>query len=91
MRLEGWHLIIIVLVLLLCAAPKLPGMARILGRSMAISKSEVRELKKSGTTDAEASSGPFKGPVAAGPKSTVTDSRTVHGPGVRSPNGRNGS
>ena len=86
MRLEGWHLIIIVLVLLLCAAPKLPGIARNLGRSMRIFKSEVRELKKSGTTDAEGNSGPFKEPAATGPKATDTASRTVHGPGVRSPN-----
>jgi len=46
MRLEGWHLIIIiVLALVLFAAPKLPGMARSLGQSMRIFKSEVREMK----------------------------------------------
>ncbi|MHA7224183.1 twin-arginine translocase TatA/TatE family subunit [Arthrobacter sp. RHLT1-20] len=87
MRLEGWHLIIIiVLVLLLCAAPKLPGMARSLGQSMRILESEVREIKKSGTTDAEGNSGPFEGPVAAGPKSTDTESRTADGPGIPAPN-----
>ena len=49
MRLEGWHLIIIiVLALVLFAAPKLPGMARSLGQSMRIFKSEVREMKKDG-------------------------------------------
>ncbi|WP_354248467.1 twin-arginine translocase TatA/TatE family subunit [Arthrobacter sp. UYEF20] len=50
MRLEGWHLIIIiVLALVLFAAPKLPGMARSLGQSKRIFKSEVREMKKDGT------------------------------------------
>jgi TatA/E family protein of Tat protein translocase len=49
MRLEGWHLIIIVVLgLVLFAAPKLPGMARSLGQSMRIFKSEVREMKKDG-------------------------------------------
>jgi sec-independent protein translocase protein TatA len=53
MRLEGWHLIIIVVLgLVLFAAPKLPGMARSLGQSMRILKSEVREMKKDGI-DAE--------------------------------------
>lgn len=46
MRLEGWHLIIIiVLAMVLFAAPKLPGMARSLGQSMRIIKSEVRQMK----------------------------------------------
>jgi sec-independent protein translocase protein TatA len=58
MRLEGWHLIIIiVLALVLFAAPKLPGMARSLGQSMRIFKSEVREMKKDGKSD-EAADGP---------------------------------
>ncbi|MFJ5956291.1 Sec-independent protein translocase subunit TatA [Paenarthrobacter sp. NPDC092416] len=49
MRLEGWHLIIIiVLALVLFAAPKLPSMARSIGQSMRIFKSEVREMKKDG-------------------------------------------
>ena len=61
-------------------------MARSLGKAIEIFTSEVREIKKSGTTDAEGSSGPFEGPVAAGPKSTDTESRTADGPGVLSPN-----
>lgn len=52
MRLEGWHpIIVIVLVLVLFAAPKLPGMARSLGQSMRIFKSEVREMKEEGPPD----------------------------------------
>ncbi|MCT9626750.1 Sec-independent protein translocase subunit TatA [Pseudarthrobacter equi] len=38
-------LIIVVVALLLFAAPKLPVMARSLGQSMRIIKSEVREMK----------------------------------------------
>jgi len=44
--LQGWHLvIIIVLALLLFGAPKLPGMARSMGQSLRIFKSEVRKMK----------------------------------------------
>ncbi|NHW46237.1 Sec-independent protein translocase subunit TatA [Paenarthrobacter sp. MSM-2-10-13] len=54
MRLEGWHLIIIiVLALVLFAAPKLPSMARSIGQSMRIFKSEVREMKKDGSPEAK--------------------------------------
>ena len=42
-NLTGWHfLIILVVVLLLFGAPKLPGLARSLGQSMKIFKSEIR-------------------------------------------------
>ena len=43
--------IIIIVVLLLFAAPKLPGMARSLGQSMRIIKSEVKEMKNDGKDD----------------------------------------
>lgn len=44
--LQGWHIVIIVvLALLLFGAPKLPGLARSLGQSMRIFKSEVRQMK----------------------------------------------
>lgn len=47
MHLQGWHLvIIIVLALLLFAGPKLPKLARSLGQSMRIFKSEVRQMKE---------------------------------------------
>jgi len=54
--LQGWHLvIIIVLALLLFGAPKLPGLARSMGQSLRIFKSEVRQMKdddpKSETVD----------------------------------------
>ena len=48
---EPWALaIIIIVILLLFAAPKLPGMARALGQSMRIIKSEVKEMKNDGKT-----------------------------------------
>ncbi|WP_347107511.1 Sec-independent protein translocase subunit TatA [Paenarthrobacter sp. S56] len=71
MRLEGWHLIIIiVLALVLFAAPKLPSMARSIGQSMRIFKSEVREMKKDGssdTKDTQASSDAVEGRVVDHP------------------------
>ena len=45
-NLQGWHLIIIlVVVLLLFGAPKLPGLARSIGQSMRIFRSEVKTMK----------------------------------------------
>jgi sec-independent protein translocase protein TatA len=43
--LEGWHIIVIVLVVvLLWGAPKLPGMAKSLGESMRIFRKEMKSL-----------------------------------------------
>lgn len=43
--LEGWHIIVIVLVVvLLWGAPKLPGMAKSLGESMRIFRKEMKTL-----------------------------------------------
>jgi sec-independent protein translocase protein TatA len=87
MRLEGWHLIIIiVLALVLFAAPKLPGMARSLGQSMRIFKSEVREMKKDGSPEAAADSDAVEGRVVNHPKSTGAESRTGDGTDVPPPN-----
>ncbi len=45
-NLTGWHfLIILVVVLLLFGAPKLPGLARSLGQSMKIFKNEIKTDK----------------------------------------------
>jgi len=50
---EPWVLgIIIIVCILLFAAPKLPGMARNLGQSMRILRSEVKEMKNDGKTEA---------------------------------------
>lgn len=44
-NLQGWHLIIIlVVVLLLFGAPRLPALARSVGQSMRILKHEVRDV-----------------------------------------------
>ena len=54
-NLTGWHfLIILVVVLLLFGAPKLPGLARSLGQSMKIFKSEI----KSDTVDPDPNASP---------------------------------
>lgn len=43
-NLTGWHgLILLLVVLLLFAAPKLPGLARSLGQSITIFRGEVRK------------------------------------------------
>ena len=87
MRLEGWHLIIIiVLALVLFAAPKLPGMARSLGQSMRIFKSEVREMKKDGTSASAEDSGAVEGKVVNHPKPAGAESRTGDGTDVPPPN-----
>ncbi|HEY9365609.1 MAG TPA: twin-arginine translocase TatA/TatE family subunit [Agromyces sp.] len=60
----GWHaLIILVVILLLFGAPKLPALARSLGQSMKILKTEVRSDK----TDPDASGD--ETPKADGPDS----------------------
>jgi sec-independent protein translocase protein TatA len=90
MRLEGWHLIIIiVLALVLFAAPKLPGMARSLGQSRRIFKSEVREMTKDGaTTEAKDGSEPVEGKVVNHPRTNPTDNRPSDGTDVPPPSNR---
>ncbi|OFI37997.1 preprotein translocase subunit TatA [Arthrobacter sp. SW1] len=69
MRLEGWHIVIIVvLALVLFAAPKLPSMARSIGQSMRIFKSEVREMKKDGKSEAADGDDPVEGKVVGHPE-----------------------
>ena len=52
MRLEGWHIVIIIaLAILLFGAPKLPGLARSVGQSLRIFKSEVKQMKDENNTD----------------------------------------
>ncbi len=73
--------IIIIVVLLLFAAPKLPGMARSLGQSMRIIKSEVKEMKNDGKDDAPApapTSGPA--PTTAPAPETPVEGKIVNNP-----------
>ena len=45
-NLTGWHLLVVLaIVLLLFGAPKLPGLARSIGQSMRIFRSEVKTMK----------------------------------------------
>jgi TatA/E family protein of Tat protein translocase len=63
MRLEGWHIvIIIVLAIVLFGAPKLPGLARSVGQSLRIFKSEVKQMKDENNTG-EAAADPVEGRV----------------------------
>jgi sec-independent protein translocase protein TatA len=52
-NLTGWHLLIILaVVVLLFGAPKLPGLARSLGQSMRIFRSEVKTMKEESADEA---------------------------------------
>jgi sec-independent protein translocase protein TatA len=56
-NLNGWHLLIILaVILLLFGAPKLPGLAKSIGQSMRIFKGEVNEMKKDGDKPADGES-----------------------------------
>ncbi|WP_150309045.1 Sec-independent protein translocase subunit TatA [Planctomonas psychrotolerans] len=56
-NLQGWHFIILVVViLLLFGAPKLPGLAKSLGQSMRIFKGEIKTMKEENNTDRPARS-----------------------------------
>ncbi|HEU4466689.1 MAG TPA: twin-arginine translocase TatA/TatE family subunit [Agromyces sp.] len=70
----GWHaLIILLVILLLFGAPKLPALARSLGQSMKILKTEVRS-----DGDAEATEGAAANAQAApGPSATATPASTA--------------
>jgi len=65
-----WPIVIIIIVaLLLFAAPKLPAMARSLGQSMRIIKSEVKQMKDDGKPEAKDSDGPVEGKIVNHPES----------------------
>ncbi|WP_082046311.1 Sec-independent protein translocase subunit TatA [Arthrobacter sp. L77] len=67
MKLEGWHIvIIIVLAIVLFGAPKLPGLARSVGQSLRIFKSEVKQMKDENNTG-EAGTDPVEGRVVNTP------------------------
>ena len=69
-NLTGWHfLVILVVVLLLFGAPKLPGLARSLGQSLKILKSEIKPDQPSSSSDATGTNPPAEGPVEPTAKS----------------------
>jgi len=54
MRFSAWQLVaVLVVVVLLFGAPKLPELARSLGKSMRILKDETKALRESDSDDAE--------------------------------------
>ena len=72
-NLNGWHLVILLaVVLLLFGAPKLPGLARSIGQSMRIFKSEVKTMKEENGTETVVDDDPEapSSPTNAAPKST---------------------
>ena len=68
MRLEGWHIVIIIVIaILLFGAPKLPGLARSVGQSLRIFKSEVKQMKDENKSDSAAEE-PVHGRVVNDPQ-----------------------
>ena len=75
-NLTGWHfLIILVIILLLFGAPKLPGLARSLGQSAKIFKSEIKPEDKA-ADDTTAASTPADPIDTAVTKSAADTSST---------------
>jgi sec-independent protein translocase protein TatA len=66
-NLNGWHAVIIIaVILLLFGAPKIPQLARSLGQSMKILKTEIREDPKSSASETRDQPAPAV-PVAGQP------------------------
>jgi sec-independent protein translocase protein TatA len=76
---SGWHaLIILLVILLLFGAPKLPALARSLGQSMKILKNEVRSDADGERTDAADGTTPADAAVTG--TSTATNAPTTTPP-----------
>jgi sec-independent protein translocase protein TatA len=76
---SGWHaLIILLVILLLFGAPKLPALARSLGQSMKILKNEVRSDADGERTDAGDGTTPADAAVTG--TSTATNAPTTTPP-----------
>jgi sec-independent protein translocase protein TatA len=69
---EGWHIVILVLVIaLLFGAKRLPDAARGLGRSLRIFKSEVKQMKDDETPPAPRRTEPLEGRVVEDQRATT--------------------
>src|SRR3978361_323266 len=82
-NLQGWHLIVILaIVLLLFGAPKLPGLARSVGQSMRIFKSEVKTMKSDdpSATAENASTIADRAPLATPASVVASPAPTVQAP-----------
>ena len=76
MRLEGWQiLVVVVLAIVLFGAPKLPGLARSVGQSLRIFKSEVKQLKDENNPEPVAE--PVHGTVVPAPAPAQPAAGTV--------------
>jgi sec-independent protein translocase protein TatA len=79
----GWHaLIILLVILLLFGAPKLPALARSLGQSMKILKNEVRSDsdERTDASDATTTETPATGTTAPASSQAVTPPATTTAP-----------
>ena len=62
-NLNGWHAVIVIaIILLLFGAPKIPQLARSLGQSMRILKTEIRDDGSSAASDTPSSQAPTSAP-----------------------------
>ncbi|KZX22810.1 Sec-independent protein translocase subunit TatA [Rathayibacter tanaceti] len=76
--LQGWHLLIILaVILLLFGAPKLPQLARSVGQSMRIFKSEVKTMKDEDGTERSESAEGTTGTAAGSTGSTTATGTTT--------------
>lgn len=76
--LTGWHaVIILVIILLLFGAPKLPGLARSLGQSLKIFKAEVKTPNEDATDETPGETRPV---ASAATDERPEGSQTQHKP-----------
>lgn len=77
MNIQGWQIaILVILALLLFGAPKLPGLARSVGQSLRIFKSEVRQMQDENKPAASAEE-PVEGRIVNTPPAPGTPSAPV--------------
>lgn len=71
MRPEGWTIVVVIVIaLLLFGAPKLPGLARSVGQSLRIFKSEVKQMKDENNTENGTQEPPVEGKIVDPPRRT---------------------
>ncbi len=92
MRLDGWQIVIIIVIaILLFGAPKLPGLARSAGQSLRIFKSEVKQMKDENNTGNGTAAAPVEGNiVASGPDAPTPGTTGQPAAGPHNPPGTAG-